>query len=151
MIRKYIITKGSGSSDYVQNAFDNALLASGVADYNLVKISSILPPRSIYVNLIDLPKGSYLHTAYSSYIERCPGKTISAAISIAIPRESSLTGVIMEAGGEYDLDTAEDIVVEMGRIAMASRNIKEYDIQKAAISMRTIIGFNCVFAAVSIW
>ncbi len=151
MMRKYIITKGSGNSDYAQNAFDNALLASGVADYNLVKISSILPPGLIPVDSIDLPKGLILHTAYSSYIENCPGKIISAAISIAVPRDSSLPGVIMEAGGGYNQGTAEDIVVAMGQIAMASRNIKEYDIQKDAISMRTIIGFNCVFAAVSIW
>ncbi len=148
---KYIITQGSGTSKYDLNAFDKALLDSGIADYNLVKLSSILPANCQKVNAVDLPKGSFLHTAFSKYVENRPGITISAAVAIAIPKDRSLPGVIMEASGDYDLETANEIILSMVRIAMEARGITEYDIEKDSISMKTKDGFNCVVAAVSIW
>lgn len=148
---KYFITTGCGNSTYELNAFDNALLSSGIADYNLVKLSSILPAECIQVNSVDLSKGSFLHTAYSSFIENQPGRTISAAIAIAIPRDKSAPGVIMETAGEYDIVTADSIVTVMVQIAMQARGISEYDVQKDSTSMMTKQGCNCVIAAVSIW
>ena len=150
-MEKYIITIGSGNSKYGLNAFDKALLASGIGDYNLVKLSSILPPHASRVEAVKLPRGSILHTAYSSYIEHCPGKTICAAIAVAKPKDESLPGVIMEVSGEFRDEIGEEIVTSMARISMESRSINEYDIQKEFISMITQEGSNCVIAAVSIW
>lgn len=104
---KYIITKGKGNSKYDLNAFDNALLDSGIADYNLVKLSSILPANCQKVDSVDLPKGSFLHTAFSKYVENRPGMTISAAVAIGIPKDRSLSEVIMEASGDYNQETAD--------------------------------------------
>lgn len=148
---KYTITTGSGNSTCELNAFDNALLASGIADYNLVKLSSILPAGSIWVDSVDLLKGSFLHTAYSSFAVDRVGITISAAVAIAIPKNKSLSGVIMEAAGEYDAETAESMAITMVKTAMKSRGISDYDIQEDSESMMTRDGFNCVIAAVSIW
>jgi len=148
---KYIITKGSGNSYYELNAFDNALLDSGIADYNLVKLSSILPATCIKVSSVDLPKGSFLHTAYSCFSENHSGITISAAVAIALPKDKSIPGVIMEVAGKYDVKIAESMVMVMVQTAMQSREIAEYDVQKDSISMITKEGFNCVIAAVSIW
>ena len=150
-MEKYIITKGSGNSDFDLNAFDNALLASGIAEYNLVKVSSILPPDCRRVSSVDLPKGAFLHTAYSRCIENRPGITISAAIAIAIPNDRTLAGVIMEASGNYGIDTADEVVCAMAKIAMKARGISEFEIQQESVSMRTKVGFNCVVAAVSLW
>lgn len=148
---KYIITKGSGSSIYELNAFDNALLASGIANYNLVKLSSILPANCHRVNSVDLPQGTFLHTAFSSRIENRPGIMISAAIAIAIPKDKTLSGVIMEASGDYGIKIAGETVCAMARTAMEARRIAEYHIEMESISMKTMDGYNCVFAAVSIW
>ena len=150
-MRKYILAKGSGNSEYGLNAFDKALFASGIADYNLVKLSSILPANCLRVNAVDLPLGSFLHTAFARCIQDRQGVTISAAIAIAIPNDKSLPGVIMEASGEYDLGTADETVCAMVRIAIEVRGISEYHIEKESISMKTEDGFNCVVAAVSIW
>ena len=150
-MEKYIITKGSGNSTYEINAFDNALISSGIADYNLVKLSSILPPHCFQVTSVDLPKGEILHTAYGSFVEDSPKTTISAAVAIALPKDRSLPGVIMEAAGIYSIKTVEMMVEEMLQTAMGVRKIKEYTIQKESISIVTEEGFNCVFAAVSVW
>jgi arginine decarboxylase len=150
-MNRYLITKGSGYSKYAENAFDNALSASGIADFNLVKLSSILPAGCQRVDSVDLPKGFFLHTAFSRCIVNQPSITISASIAIAIPSDKTLSGVIMEASGEYDIRTADDIVCSMARISMESRGITEYEIQKESISMTTKDGFNCVIAAVPIW
>lgn len=148
---KYIITTGSGNSAYELNAFDNALLDSGIADFNLIKLSSILPANSISTDFVDLPKGSFLHTAYSSYISKRIGVTISAAVAIAIPADKSMPGVIMEASGEYDPDTIKSQVTAMARLAMTARGINEFEIKMDSISTLTNDSYNCVIAAVSIW
>ncbi|MCL2820399.1 MAG: arginine decarboxylase, pyruvoyl-dependent [Oscillospiraceae bacterium] len=148
---KYIITKGLGNSKYDLNAFDNALVSSGIADFNLVKLSSILPANCHRAECIDLPKGAFLHTAYARYIETRPKQTISAAIAIAIPRDKSLSGVIMEMSGICSADIADETVCEMVEIAMETRGIKLYNIVKESVSMETKDGFNCVIAAVAIW
>lgn len=148
---KYIITTGSGNSAYELNAFDNALLDSGIADFNLVRLSSILPANSVLTDSVDLPKGSFLHTAYSCYICSHRGVTISAAVAIAIPADKFMPGVIMEAAGEYDADTIESRVAAMAELAMKSRGISEFEIKMDSISILTKDNYNCVIAAVSIW
>lgn len=148
---KYIITTGSGNSVYELNAFDNALLDSGIADFNLVKLSSILPADSVLTDLVDLPKGSFLHTAYASFFTEHSGIMISAAIAIAIPADKTLPGVIMEAAGEYDIEAAESQATAMVRLAMKSRDISDFEVKRDSVSMITKDGHNCVIAAVSIW
>jgi len=150
-MKKYTITKGCGNSKYAICAFDNALLASGIADYNLIKLSSILPAGCSRVDTVDLPKGSFLHTAFSKYIENRPGITISAAIAIAIPKDKTMPGVIMESSGSYNEKVAVELVASMVEIAMEARGITEFEIIKESITMKTKDGFNCAIAAVSIW
>jgi len=150
-MEKYLITTGHGNSKFALNAFDNALLASGIADYNLVKLSSILPARCQRVNALDLPKGTFLHTAYATHTEERIGVVISAAVAIAIPKDRSLSGVIMKASGELEPDEANEMACSMARIAMDARGINEYDIENEAVSVKTTEGYNCVIAAVSIW
>jgi len=133
------------------NAFDDALLKSGISDFNIVKISSILPPFCEQVTSFDLPKGSVLFTAYEHFLENSPGITISAAVSIAIPINRALPGVIMEISGRYDQFTVDEMVNSMSKNAMKSRGINAYVIKKESISMVTKVGYNCVLAAVAIW
>jgi arginine decarboxylase len=41
------ITTGAGRGPTAVAAFDEALRAAGVADYNLIPLSSVIPPRSV--------------------------------------------------------------------------------------------------------
>ena len=43
---RYTLVSGIGTGSTVLNAFDAALLSAGVGNFNLLRVSSILPPHS---------------------------------------------------------------------------------------------------------
>ena len=72
-------TAGHAEGGTTLNAFDNALLAAGIGNINLIKVSSILPPE---VPVIELPKikpGAIVPTAYAAMTSETPGETVAAA------------------------------------------------------------------------
>jgi arginine decarboxylase len=60
-----IVTVGTGEGPTALAAFDAALLAAGVANYNLIPLSSIIPPGStIERRVFVTPPGEYGHRLY---------------------------------------------------------------------------------------
>ena len=57
-VTKAATTSGSAEGTTELNAFDNALLAAGIGNINLVKVSSILPPDTEMVDLPQLRPGA---------------------------------------------------------------------------------------------
>ena len=53
-------TAGNAEGGTSLNAFDNALLAAGIGNINLVRISSILPPDVLLVPLPRIKPGATL-------------------------------------------------------------------------------------------
>jgi len=100
-------TAGHAEGGTTLNAFDNALLAAGIGNINLVKVSSILPPE---VPVIDLPKikpGAIVPTAYAAMTSETPGETVAAAVGYAVPDDPAKNGVIMEFHGVASRAEAE--------------------------------------------
>ena len=100
-------TAGHAEGGTTLNAFDNALLAAGIGNINLVKISSILPPE---VPVLDLPKikpGAIVPTAYAAVTSETPGEIIAAAVGYAVPDDPAKNGVIMEFHGVASRAEAE--------------------------------------------
>ena len=91
-MNKYFITSGSGTSSYKLVAFDNALLSAGISNYNLVRVSSILPARCERQQDVNLEKASPLHTAYAVVSSNIPGERIATAIAVGIPKNSDDMG-----------------------------------------------------------
>ena len=92
-------TAGHAEGGTTLNAFDNALLAAGIGNINLIKVSSILPPE---VPVIELPKikpGAIVPTAYAAMTSETPGETVAAAVGYAVPDDPAKNGVIMEFHG----------------------------------------------------
>src|ERR1043165_1128844 len=92
-------TAGHAEGGTTLNAFDNALLAAGIGNINLIKVSSILPPE---VPVIELPKikpGALVPTAYAAMTSETPGETVAAAVGYAVPDDPAKNGVIMEFHG----------------------------------------------------
>ena len=56
------------------NAFDNALLAAGIGNVNLLKISSIVPPSIRIIPLPQIKPGSIIPMAYASMLSEVPGE-----------------------------------------------------------------------------
>ena len=148
----YYLTQGIGNGKTYLTSFDSALLSSGIANYNLVKISSILPAGSKECDRVSLKEGSILHTAYASLTSDKPGATISAAVGVAIPQDDSKVGVIMEYSSYCDKQESLEQIHLMLKEAMENRGylIKEI---KSAASEATVNegGYATAFAALSVW
>ena len=62
---KIYITKGTGKGSTSISAFDAALEEAGIADYNLIYLSSIVPPGSdIEIQQFVAPEDEYGHRLY---------------------------------------------------------------------------------------
>ena len=149
-MNKYFITSGSGASSYRLVAFDNALLSAGISNYNLVRVSSILPARCVRQQEVTLEKASPLHTAYAMASSNTPGKRIATAIAVGIPKNPDDIGVIMEAEGETADDTAE-IARKMVIEAMHNHGIEIDHVEFSTAEGTVEEGFLSLVSAIAIW
>lgn len=100
LAKECCISKGVGKSKNGLPSFDRALLDAGVGNYNLVRLSSILPALHEWVPVNQLPvrikEGSLLPTAYSTITSDTLGDTIVSTIGVGLPVDCRHVGVIME-------------------------------------------------------
>ncbi|XRO76453.1 pyruvoyl-dependent arginine decarboxylase [Methanocaldococcus sp. 10A] len=144
------LVAGSSEGETPLNAFDGALLDAGIGNVNLIRISSIMPPGAEIVPLPKLPMGALVPTAYGYVISDVPGETIAAAISIAVPKDKSLCGLIMEYEGKCSKREAEKTVKEMAKIGFEMRGWELDRIESIAIE-HTVEKLGCAFAAAALW
>jgi arginine decarboxylase len=147
---RFTLVAGTGEGASILNAFDHALMSAGVADLNLIRVSSILPPGCRRFEAVKLPPGALLPAAYACVTSDVPGEVISAAV--AVGRPSRAAGVIMEFSGRTTLANAQAAVVAMVREALCSRYGSETDseIEVAGVE-HTTQRMGCAFAAVALW
>ncbi len=131
------------------NAFDNALLAAGIGNVNLIKVSSIVPPD---VEIVDLPKikpGALVPTAYAAITSEVPGEVVAAAVGYALPDDPAKPGVIMEYHDVTDRQTAERRIRAMLEEAFRSRGetIRE---MKVFATDHTVERVGCAVAAIAL-
>jgi arginine decarboxylase len=142
-------TAGHAEGGTTLNAFDNALLAAGIGNINLIKVSSILPPE---VPVIDLPKikpGALVPTAYAAMTSEVPGETVAAAVGYAVPDDPAKNGVIMEFHGHARQREAEQAIVAMLEEAFRVRGepIRE---MKIVAAEHTVERIGCALAAITL-
>lgn len=141
---------GFGVSAFELVSFDRALREAGFADYNLLRVSSILPAGVEPQSAVDLPKGSLLPIAYGVFTSNEQGAIISAAVSYALPADPSEVGVIMEAEGYMTEREAHEQVIAMAEEAMEDRNLKIARLEVVAVQARVEL-CTTVFAGVALW
>jgi len=149
---KFFLVSGSSEGFSLLNAFDGALLASGVGDTNLVRMSSILPPGCVEVNPppVPMPQGALVPVAYAALNSDVPGEVISAAVAIGIPKDGNRAGLIME----YSARAEESVVVAQVKkmvekgMEMRNREIKEI---MAISATHKVVGIGAAFAGVVLW
>ncbi|HAP94142.1 MAG TPA: arginine decarboxylase, pyruvoyl-dependent [Desulfotomaculum sp.] len=146
--RKYFLTAASAEGNSHLTAFDNALLAGGIGNINLIRVSSILPPGAKYDAGLAIPAGSLVPVAYGHIISETPGELIAAAVGIAIGANS--LGVIMEFAGHCPEQEARDKIKEMLDEAFGSRGIEMVDSKIASVEHR-VEKIACALAAVPMW
>lgn len=120
--KEVFFTKGVGVHKFRLSSFEDALRNAGVANQNLVSVSSILPPGCKIISKEEgLPKmspGSIRYTVISRIDTNEHGRRIAASIGLAQPKEPTKWGYLSEVH-EYGFtqresaDMAEDLAASM--------------------------------------
>ncbi|MBL6974306.1 MAG: arginine decarboxylase, pyruvoyl-dependent [Deltaproteobacteria bacterium] len=118
---QYFLCSGDSEGFTTLNAFDAALLKAGVGNTNLVRMSSILPPGIVRIEPVPLVPGCFLPIAYSCIQSSTPQVMIAAAVAVAVPKDPSLPGVIMEYSALGTAGDAEKSARSMAREALQIR------------------------------
>jgi arginine decarboxylase len=148
-VTKVAATSGGAEGSTPLNAFDNALLAAGMGNVNLVKISSILPPGVDIVSLPRLTPGAIVPTAYAALTSEVPGEVISAAVGWALPDDPARNGVIMEYHDKATREEVERMVVHMLREAFRARGWTIGEMKVESVEHR-VERTGCALAAVAL-
>src|SRR2546425_6494063 len=113
---KFFVTSGKAVSKVSDlNAFDEALQNAGLAEQNIVSVSSVLPIGIKAVRRRDLPMGAITHCVLAQQ-RGGEGETISAGIANGF-RDDDYGGYL--AGGHMDGTKNSVSQVVDGRIGVA--------------------------------
>jgi arginine decarboxylase len=146
----YFLVSGASEGLTPLNAFDGALLSAGIGDTNLVKMSSIVPPRCHQISPVSLPPGSLVPTAYACITSDIPGEIISSAVAVALPKEPHYPGLIMEYSARGSRADIEETVRRMALEGMRLRMREIKDLQSIAVEHR-VQKVGATLAAVVLW
>src|SRR5689334_15340153 len=116
--KKIFLTKGVGRHREKLSSFEMALRMAGIAQYNLVRVSSIFPPHCKLLSAKEgvklLKPGQILHVVMSENATNEPHRMVAASVGVAIPKDRSQYGYLAEhhSFGQTDKqagDYAEDL------------------------------------------
>ena len=120
--KRVFLVKGVGRNKYKLKSFEEALRKAGVAQQNLVTVSSILPPGCKIISrekgLAQLEPGqiSFCVMARSDTNEH--GRLVASSVGVAVPKDMKKWGYLSEVHGHglnqtEAADTAEDLAADM--------------------------------------
>lgn len=145
---RYSLVSGSAEALTPLTAFDQALIAAGIGNVNLLKVSSVLPPGAEYVERLVVPPGSLLPVAYATMCSSVPGELIAAAV--AVGHSPDTHGVIMETSGHLTKEEIEERIRAMVAEAFGARDLPLVKTEVVAVTHR-VERLGCVVAAVPLW
>ncbi|MEM5828407.1 MAG: arginine decarboxylase, pyruvoyl-dependent [Candidatus Aenigmatarchaeota archaeon] len=103
--RKVFFTKGVGIAKDPLLSFEYALRDAKIEKFNLVAVSSILPPKikivSLEEGLKDLKAGQIVFCVLSRFTSNKKGKEIFSSVGVAIPKNKNVNGYLTEYHGYY--------------------------------------------------
>ncbi len=134
--RAFFLTKGVGRHKESLSSFELALRDAGINRYNLVTVSSIVPPgckqisREQGVDLLKPGEIVYLVLARNSTNE--PHRLVAASIGVAIPSDPSEHGYLSEhhSFGQTD-DAAGDYAEDLAATMLATTMGIPFDLNAA--------------------
>jgi arginine decarboxylase len=116
------LTKGVGRHREQLQSFEMALRDAGIAEYNLVSVSSIFPPHCKLITrqkgLAMMRPGQITFTVLSRNATNEPHRLIASSVGLAVPRDANQYGYLSEhhSFGEKEEqagDYAEDLAASM--------------------------------------
>jgi len=145
--REFFVTSGKASSPVSElNAFDMALKMAGIAQCNLVPVSSILPKGCKERKRNKIPTGS-ITFAVMARMDGYEGTTIGSGIAWAWEKNFEY-GLVAETHGYTDRKTMLEIlewkIMEMAKIREIEINGIEYRTEVLRVPMDS---YGCVIVA----
>jgi arginine decarboxylase len=131
------ISTGIGTGPTKLSAFDSALNDAGVANYNLIRLSSVIPPKSKIINRKDNRKkltgtwGDRLYLVMAEMRVDTPNTEAWAGIGWVQDKKTG-KGLFVEHEGNSQHTVEEDIRQSL-RALMATRNVDFGDIQMKVV------------------
>jgi arginine decarboxylase len=154
--KEIFLVKGVGKERERLASFEMALRDASIAEYNLVKVTSIFPPRCKVIPVAQgrkkLKAGQILYVVLAESSTNEPNRLIAASIGVAIPKDADQYGYLSEHHsygetnqkvGEY----AEDLAAYMlaTTLGISFEDDVQYDsrkdlwrIKKEVVSTRNI-------------
>ncbi len=120
--QKMFLTKGVGQHKECLQSFEMALRKAGIAEYNLVSVSSIFPPHCKIISKTEgkkfLRPGQVVFTVMARQGSNEPNRLICSSVGLAQPGDKNQHGYLSEhhSFGETDKkagDYAEDLAATM--------------------------------------
>lgn len=120
--RKLFLTRGTGVHKEKLTSFEMALREAGIAHFNLVRVSSIFPPRCKIVTreegLLLMQPGEIVFAVLAEMATNEPGRRIASSIGVARPADHDRYGYLSEhhTFGQTEQeagDYAEDLAATM--------------------------------------
>jgi len=145
--RMVFFTHGVGRHKDKLTSFEYALRDAGIAPFNLVTVSSIMPPQTKIVSREEGLKyqkpGQIVFVVMSRLSDNEPNRLLAASVGAAIPADRSNYGYLSEhhsegqnekAAGDY----AEDLAAQM----LASTMGLDFDLDKAYNEQKDIFSIS---------
>ncbi len=129
-------TKGDGKHRQNLQSFEEALRDAGIAEYNLVRVSSIYPPGCKIVSrargLKELQPGQIVFCVLAETRTNEPNRLACAGIGLAVPANKEHHGYIAEHHGfGMNRKTCADYVEDMAATMLATTRGIDLDPDKA--------------------
>ena len=141
--KQMFFTKGVGKHRHRLQSFEAALQKGGLAPFNLVRVSSILPPHCKIISrqrgLQQLQAGEIVHCVIAESQTEEPNRLACSGIGLAQPANEDQYGYISEHHG-YGLTVRKcaDLVEDMAATMLATTQGIELDPDKAYDERREI-------------
>ncbi|MBM4031506.1 MAG: arginine decarboxylase, pyruvoyl-dependent [Planctomycetes bacterium] len=145
--RRLFLTNGVGRHREKLTSFEMALRDAGIASFNLVKVSSIFPPRCKIIprklGLKLLKPGQIAHVVMSENATNEPHRLVAASIGVAIPKNPDHYGYLSEhhSYGQTD-DAAGDYAEDLAASMLATILGVDFDPDKSYDEKREIWRFS---------
>lgn len=112
------ISAGAGAGRTQLSAFDAALRAAGVADFNLIRLSSVIPPGSELLEVssdrqTDGRHGDRLYCVYAAAHAELPNHEAWAGIAWALRDDGSGAGLFVEHDGPSQDQVSRDLTASL--------------------------------------
>jgi arginine decarboxylase len=109
------VSTGTGTGRTTLAAFDAALVAAGVGDFNLVRLSSVVPPGSTILDVDGADQlvgehGDALYCVYAEAHASLPGHEAWAGVAWSLRDDGSGAGLFVEHEGPSHEQVATDLI-----------------------------------------